>query len=95
MAIFPRSSKSITKDQVAFRHPVINPRLKTVPDTVAGMSNLVISDIGRIWFSRFSGQFSPDGSPIYKAPVPIRAEGFPLALDELPVISPGMSMVMD
>ncbi len=77
------------EDEVAFRHFVINPNLRAIPDPQTGLSNLILGDTGRIWFLRFTGNFSATGSPVYKSPVPVLAEGVHLALGELPVISPG------
>ena len=77
------------EEHVALRHPVINVSVRTISDPKTGHSNLVVGDTGRIWFTRFSGEFSPNGSPIYRAPRPIKAEGVHLTLGELPVISPG------
>lgn len=77
------------KEQVALRHPVINANIKAIPDPETGLSNFIVGDSGRLWFYRFTGKFAKNGSPIYGTPRPVQAEGVPLSLGELPVISPG------
>lgn len=77
------------KQHVALRHPVINANLKAIQDPQTGLSNLIVGDSGRIWFYNFSGQFTKNGSPIYGTPKPVQAEGIPLFLGELPVLSSG------
>lgn len=77
------------EDQVALRHHVINTSVKAIPDPETGLSNLIVGDTGRIWFYRFTGRFSDNGSPVYSGPQPVKAEGMHLALGDLPVISPG------
>lgn len=77
------------KEHVALRHPVINANLKAIPDPETGLSNLIVGDSGRIWFYRFTGQFSENGSPIYGSPQPVLAQGISLSLGELPVLSSG------
>ena len=78
------------EQHVALRHPAINPSAKTIPDRKTGLSNLMVGEGGRIWFYRFSGAFSDNGSPIYLTPPkPVLAKGIPLTLGNLPVISPG------
>ena len=75
---------------VALRHAAINPSAKAIPDRKTGLSNLVVGEGGRLWFYRFSGTFAEDGAPIYLTPPePVLAEGAPLTLGNLPVISPG------
>lgn len=76
--------------RVALRHPAINPSAKAIPDPKTGSSNLVVGEGGRVWFYRFSQEFAENGSPIYATPPkPILAKSSPLALGNLPVLSPG------
>ena len=76
--------------QVALRHPAINPSVKAIADPKTGLSNLIVGEGGRTWFYHFTGEFSDNGSPIYATPArPVLAEGSPLALANLPVLSPG------
>lgn len=77
------------REQVGIRHPVINANLCAVHDPETGLSNLIVGDTGRIWFYPCSGQFTPNGSPIYESPSPVMREDAHLCLGELPVISPG------
>ncbi|MBN2291049.1 MAG: VCBS repeat-containing protein [Pirellulales bacterium] len=78
------------EQRVALRHPAINPSAKAIPDQKTGLSNLIVGEGGRLWFYRFSGKFADNGSPIYQTPAkPVLAEGAPLTLANLPVISPG------
>ncbi len=77
------------EDHVGLRHLAINASVKAIPDSKTGLSDLIVGDSGRIWFYRFTGKFSPNGSPIYKMPRPVMAEGLPLSLGELPAISAG------
>ena len=76
-------------DHVAVRHIAINGSVKAIPDQLHGWSNLIVGDSVRVWFYEYTGTLSPNGSPIYKPPVPLKAEGIPISLGELPVISPG------
>ncbi len=77
------------QQHVALRHPEINVSLKAIPDAETGLSNLIVAGSGRIWFYRFSGEFSRNGSPIYLPRQPVLAEDAPITLGNLPVISPG------
>ncbi|QDT46623.1 FG-GAP repeat protein [Symmachiella dynata] len=77
------------EDQVALRHSVINAAVKAIPDPKTGLSNLIVTDTGLVWFYPHTGQFADNGSPIYGAAQPVKAEGLRLALGQLPVISPG------
>ncbi|WP_417391524.1 FG-GAP repeat domain-containing protein [Gimesia sp.] len=85
------SPQKLVNDQehVGLRHPVINANLCAVPDPETGLSNLIVGDTGRVWFYRCSGQFAPNGSPIYESACPVLREDAHLCLGELPVISPG------
>lgn len=76
-------------NHVGMRHPVINSSVKAIQDPVMGWSNLIVGDSGRVWFYGSTGTFSPNGSPIYKNARPVMAEGVPLSLGELPIISSG------
>jgi hypothetical protein len=73
----------------ALRHVAINSSVKAIPDQLRGWSNLIVGDSVRLWFYEFTGKLSPNEAPIYKAPVPLMAEGVPISLGELPVISSG------
>jgi len=74
---------------VALRHDVINANAQAYPDPKTGLSNLIVSDTGRVWFYPFTGEFSPNGSPIYGDAQPVIVEGGTIGLGDLPVISPG------
>lgn len=77
------------QEQVGLRHPAINCSVKAISDPHTGYSNLIVGDSGRVWFYRFTGQFTPKGAPIYGARQPVMGKGIPLSLGELPIISPG------
>ncbi|WP_417388540.1 FG-GAP repeat domain-containing protein [Gimesia sp.] len=77
------------REQVGLRHPVINANLCAVVDPETGLSNLIVGDTGRVWFYPCSGQFAPNGSPIYDPVRAVMREDAHLCLGELPVISPG------
>ena len=74
---------------VALRHPVIGANLKAIPDPQTGLSNLIVCDTCRAWHYRFSGEWTPDGGPIFLGPKPVAGEGVHLTLGSLCVISPG------
>ena len=63
------------EQHVALRHPEINASVKAIPDPETGMSNLIVTGTGRIWFYPFTGEFADNGSPIYRADQPVLAEG--------------------
>ena len=75
--------------QNGLRHFAINTSVKSIPDPTSGCSNLIVGDTARVWFYPFSGKFSANGAPIYRAPAAVLGEGVPMSLGELPIISPG------
>ncbi|WP_010588058.1 FG-GAP repeat domain-containing protein [Schlesneria paludicola] len=77
------------EEQNGLRHFAINMSVKSIPDPKSGFSNLIVGDTARVWFYPFSGKFSANGAPIYKAPAAVLGEGIPMSLGELPIISPG------
>lgn len=73
---------------VALRHPVILPRPVTIANPDSGLSDLLVSDTGRLWYYPLKGMHNED-YPIYGKRRPVLAAGQPLVLGALPVISPG------
>ncbi|QDT54756.1 FG-GAP repeat protein [Caulifigura coniformis] len=73
-------------DQVAVRHPVINPGIATFADPQSGRRAFIVSDTGRVWFYEATQQ---DGRIVCGEPLPVRAPTSAIALGALPVISPG------
>ena len=77
-----------TDAKVILRHPIYNPKPIAFPNPVNGLSDLIVSDSGRMWHYQFKGIYKDD-FPVYGQKKLVHAAGEDLRLGALPVISPG------
>lgn len=77
-----------TDRHVLLRHPIINPKPVVINNPVSGLSDLIVSDTGRIWHYPLQGLWKTN-SPIYGPRSPVLCYAGDIACGALPVISPG------
>ncbi|QHI68925.1 FG-GAP repeat domain-containing protein [Tichowtungia aerotolerans] len=77
-----------TDARVMLRHPIINAKPIVIANPASGLSDLIISDTGRIWHYPLEG-LKDANSPIYGKRSPVLCRAGEIACGALPVISPG------
>jgi hypothetical protein len=77
-----------TDDHTLLRHPIINPKPVVIANPTSGLSDLMVSDTGRIWHYQLQGLWKTN-SPVYASRHPVLCAGGEINAGALPVISPG------
>jgi len=78
---------AVGADGNALRHPTIRPAVSAYPNGATGVSDLIVGGQGLIYYYRFTGDFTPNGRPIYDQPTPLLQEEAELYGGTLPVLN--------
>ncbi|CAN0036122.1 unnamed protein product, partial [Chrysoparadoxa australica] len=77
----------VGQDGNLLRHPSVSATVVAYPSSNGNISNIVVGGEGAVYFYQFTGQFTPEGSPIFKDPVSALQENAYLYGGTLPVPS--------
>lgn len=69
-ALGPRHP-AVDEDGILLRHPLAGTYPTAYPREGTNISDLIAGGEGALYFYRFTGRFTNEGSPVYKKPVPV------------------------
>jgi hypothetical protein len=84
---FEKHRLAVGYDNIALRHPTILPMPIVWPRPKSGMSDLIVSGEGALYFYQFTGSFTANGAPIFKNAIPVKQQNAALYDGSLPVIN--------